>query len=320
MIVVVTGGRGLIGRNVIEKFLSQGHSVRALSRSIVKTKNNKLKWFTGDLDSSELLDSLVIDADIVCHCAGEINNEEQFININYYGTIQIVEASLRAKVRRFIHISSVGVYGNNLHGNINEKSPLSPMNAYEKSKIMADEWLISLKPSVMDIVILRPSTIFDIKMTNQSLKNWIQAIHSGRFFFIGKKNSLVNYVHIGTVKDAISLVATSPLPKKINIYNISHAITIEKFVENVCFVTNVKYPKIRIPFFLILSLSFIMDLAAVILNRKFSLSVSRVKALTSQVIYNSNKIKIEHNFNSNESLEVSLRHVTHYWINKKINE
>ena len=129
MIVVVTGGRGLIGRNVIKNFLSQGYEVRSLTRSSISSNQANLKWYCGNLNGpKKVLNDLVMEADIVCHCAGEIKEESLFLKTNYQGTINIVEASLRSKVKKFIHISSVGVYGKNLQGNINETHELKPMN------------------------------------------------------------------------------------------------------------------------------------------------------------------------------------------------
>ena len=318
MIVAVTGGRGLIGRNVIEKFLSQGFIVRALSRSLITSDNAKLKWFIGSLDSSEkVLDDLVRGANIVCHCAGEIKDESQFIKTNYQGTINIASAAVRLKVKRFIHISSVGVYGNNLSGHIDETQALHAMNAYEKSKIMADEWLINLKSKDMDIIILRPSVVFDIDMLNQSLKNWIKAIYFGRFFFVGRKNSRVNYVHVKVVEDAISSIAVSTLPKKINVYNLSDSITVKSFVSNVCIATNAKYPKVRLPLFFIIPIAICLDFLAAISNRKFALTVSRVKALSSNVNYDSSKIKKDLNFIAKEPVNISLQKVSLYWVNEK---
>ena len=320
MIVAITGGRGLIGRNVIKDFLSKGFEVRSLTRSPISSNHPNLKWFVGDLhDSIKVLNDLVIDADIVCHCAGEIKDESLFIKTNYEGTINLVEASIKSKVKKFIHISSVGVYGKNLQGAIIESDELNPMNAYEKSKILADQWLIDLNSKDIEVTILRPSVVFDVDMKNKSLKHWIESIYSGHFFFIGGKNSRVNYVHVEDVKDAINAIVFQPISKNINIYNLSYSISVEKFVKNICTENNIKYPKLRVPAFLIMGLALFMDFLSTFLNVKLPLSVSRVKALNSNVIYDSSKIANELNFFPKVSLEKRHNGVANIWLSKKKN-
>lgn len=318
MIVVVTGARGLIGRHVIENLLSHGFIVRALSRSKIESKNANLNWFVGSLDSSDqILDDLFRGADIVCHCAGEIIDKSKFLKINYFGTINIASAAIRSKVKRFIHLSSVGVYGNKLNNTVNEQQPLYSMNDYEKSKILADKWLIDLKPKDMEIIILRPSVVFDVDMENQSLKKLIKAVYFGRFFFIGDKNSRVNYVHVKVVRDAITLLTTTPLPKQINIYNLSESILVTSFVKNICTATNVKYPKARLPLFFIKPIAIFMDFLSIILKIRFTLTASRVRALSSNINYDSSKIKKELNFIPKEPMHISLQKVSKCWVNEK---
>ena len=318
MIVAVTGGSGLIGQHLIKFFLSQGFKVRSLTRSSVSSNHSNLKWFVGSLeDTKNVLNNLVLGADIVCHCAGEIKDESLFLKTNYEGTINIVRASLRSKVKKFIHISSVGVYGKNLKGSVSESDGLNPMNPYEKSKILADQWLIDLNSKDMEVTILRPSVVFDVDMKNNSLKHWVESIYSGHFFFIGRKNSRVNYVHVEDVIDAINAISKKPISKNINIYNLSYSITVESFVKNICNDTNKAYPKFRVPYLLIISVAFLMDFLSMICSVKFPLTVARVKALTSSVSYDSSKIEKDLNFFPKESLEIRLTKVAHKWISEK---
>ncbi len=315
MIVAVTGATGFIGRYVINQFLKKGHNVRALSRKTGLSDENNLHWITGDLHASvKLLDEFVKGADVVCHCAGELKNESQYVHTNYEGTINLVTAAVNSRVKRFIHLSSVGVYGYRTSGNIKETEEMCAVNAYEESKIMADNWLQQQKFKQMDLVILRPSIVFGADMPNESLRQWIQSIRSGRFVFVGKSGASANYIHVQTVADAIYSLSDTILPQQKNIYNLSDWMSVEDFVSVICRAADVKYPKIRLPLWFVKLLANCFDRLSLLTKRNYLLTMSRVDALTSVVHYDSTKIHQEIDFVAHKPLHESLYEVTQQWM------
>lgn len=150
MKVALTGGRGFVGRYVLKALESAGHEVLALSREAMEGP-----WVRGSLESPPA--ELFAGVDVLIHCAGEIVDPRFFLSTNFEGTKSLYEASCKAGVSKFIHLSSVGVYGPISNAVVSEESPLNPVGEYENSKAKADEWLLGREEN---IIILRPSIVF----------------------------------------------------------------------------------------------------------------------------------------------------------------
>jgi nucleoside-diphosphate-sugar epimerase len=72
---------------------------------------------------------------------------------------RLVEAALRARVGRLVHVSTADVYGSGHVARVTEKSALKPTHAYERTKLAEEQWLLENRGD-LDVVILRPARIF----------------------------------------------------------------------------------------------------------------------------------------------------------------
>jgi len=267
----------------------------------------------GDLSiNGEHLHEFVRGIDVVIHCAGELINENEFIETNYQGTRHLFSAAQKEGVSRFIHLSSVGVYGRLDFGSVDETAELVAMNSYEYSKILADRWLLS-QESDMDLVIMRPSIVFGCDMPNQSLKQWVKAIKQGSFVFFGSKEASVNYLHVDDLVSALYLLAVEELVERKQIFNLSDCISVEELVEIVCNVMECRCPKVRLPLLLVKGGGYFFDLLSKMIGVKFPLSVSRVNALSSHVSYNSSRLFSNTNYVLKCSLKERLIQVLLHW-------
>ncbi len=107
-ILAITGGTGFVGGRVIALALAAGHKVRALTRR-PQPERAGVTWIAGALDTIDALDTLVAGADVVLHVAGVVNAPDRagFVAGNVTGTQAMVDATTRAGVRRFVHVSSL---------------------------------------------------------------------------------------------------------------------------------------------------------------------------------------------------------------------
>jgi nucleoside-diphosphate-sugar epimerase len=107
-ILAITGGTGFVGGRLIDLALAAGHSVRALTRR-PQPERKGVTWIPGALDTTDALDTLVTGADAVLHVAGVVSAPDRagFIAGNVTGTQAMVDATTRAGVRRFVHVSSL---------------------------------------------------------------------------------------------------------------------------------------------------------------------------------------------------------------------
>ena len=106
--LAITGATGFVGGRLLELALNGDHQVRALTRR-PQPKREGVTWVEGALDKPDSLDRLIEGADAVIHVAGVINAPDAagFEAGNVTGTSAVLAAAEKAKVRRFVHVSSL---------------------------------------------------------------------------------------------------------------------------------------------------------------------------------------------------------------------
>lgn len=297
MIIAITGGSGFIGSLLINKHLLQGDQVRILSRK-PPLKAINVQYFPGDLSNSDVdLSSFVDNVDILYHCAGEVKNESLMQELHVNGTQRLADAA-QGKISRWVQLSSVGAYGACRDGTITEDSKEQPFGVYERTKTESDK---IVKKSGISYAILRPSNVFGVEMTNQSLFQLISMINKGLFFYLGRKGALANYVAVEDVAEALFLCGNRDNALG-EIYNLSQTIAIEKMVFSFSIGLGVKGKFLRLPEFPIRALVKIFAIFP-----KFPLTTTRIDALTCRCTYKSNKIMEELGFKFKSTLEESFQ-------------
>jgi uncharacterized protein YbjT (DUF2867 family) len=106
--LAVTGGTGFVGGRFLAIAVSSGYEIRALTRKW-RPPEEGIDWVEGALDRPDSLQKLCQGAEAVVHIAGAINAPDRagFERINVAGTANMIDAARRAKVKRFIHVSSL---------------------------------------------------------------------------------------------------------------------------------------------------------------------------------------------------------------------
>jgi uncharacterized protein YbjT (DUF2867 family) len=105
--LAVTGGTGFVGQHLLRLALAAGFEVRALTRTS-RPPQGGITWVEGALDRSPSLVQLSEGADAVIHIAGLITGDKAaFESVNIAGTANMIDAARAAKVRRFVHVSSL---------------------------------------------------------------------------------------------------------------------------------------------------------------------------------------------------------------------
>jgi len=168
MTVVVTGACGHIGANLIRALIDSGRPVRSLvhlhNRGIDGLDTESVQ---GDVCDPESLYRAFRDAEVVYHLAACISLSmkgwPQLESINVIGTRNVVEACLRAGVKRFIHFSSIhALQGEPLSVLVDESRPLSDSPGfppYDRSKALAENEVQRGIEKGLDAVILNPTAI-----------------------------------------------------------------------------------------------------------------------------------------------------------------
>lgn len=117
MKLLVTGATGFIGGAICCELTTRGDRVRAFHRASSNTRlldNLPVEHYIGDLNDPASLDRAIKGVDAVIHCAAQLGSMagwQQYNAVTIQGTRAILEAARNAKVRRFIHTSSVAALG-----------------------------------------------------------------------------------------------------------------------------------------------------------------------------------------------------------------
>ena len=160
--IIVTGGLGFIGSNLIDLLISKKYSVINLDKvsyssnfyNLKEHKNNtKYKFIKCDLNSKKI-SNILLKYKPICifnlaaetHVDRSIDGPKNFINSNVLGTFNLLEAFKTFSTKynsKLIHISTDEVYGDILKGRSDEKYSYKPSSPYAASKAASDHLVYS---------------------------------------------------------------------------------------------------------------------------------------------------------------------------------
>jgi nucleoside-diphosphate-sugar epimerase len=165
-----------------------------------------------DLAGTDDLDGLLDGAEVVIHCAGVVRRtatRSEFWAGNVRATERLLAAAARARTPRFVHLSSVGVYGH-AAAPVAEDAPKRPIGAYGESKWAAEQalWRYHAEHGLAAVA-LRPCPIYgprDVRITeairNVGRMRMVPLPHGGR--------RLIDLAYVSDVAEASLAAATAP--------------------------------------------------------------------------------------------------------------
>ncbi len=147
---LITGGAGFIGSHLVEHLVEQGESVRVLDNFLTGKRENltpflkKIELMEGDLRDASACQRAVEDMDFVLHHAALPSVQRSFENpvesteTNVIGTVQLLDACVKAKIRRVIYAASSSAYGDQDEPVKREDLPPRPISPYAVSKLAGE--------------------------------------------------------------------------------------------------------------------------------------------------------------------------------------
>ncbi|MCH4868049.1 NAD-dependent epimerase/dehydratase family protein [Pseudomonas sp. TMW22089] len=152
--VLVTGGAGFIGSNLVDALLAKGHAVRILDdmstgkRCNLPMDNPKVELIEGDVADAALVARVMAGCSAVVHLAAvasvqaSVDDPVRTHQSNFIGTLNVCEAMRESGVKRVVFASSAAVYGNNGEGeSIVEDTPKAPLTPYASDKLASEYYL-----------------------------------------------------------------------------------------------------------------------------------------------------------------------------------
>lgn len=223
--VMVTGGAGYVGSNLVPKLLAAGYQATVLDLYIYGdvfanlASNPNLTEVKGDLRNPSDVQRALAGCDAVIHLACISNDPSFDLNpdlgrsINYDCFRPLVRASKDAGVKRFIYASSSSVYGIKNDTNVTEDLPLEPLTDYSKYKAMCEEVLDQEREPGFVAVTLRPATVcgyaprLRLDLTVNILTS--HAINNGRITVFGGEQLRPN-LHVDDMTDLYLQLLEAP--------------------------------------------------------------------------------------------------------------
>ena len=153
MKILITGGAGFIGSNIAKAALQAGHQVHILDNLQTGYQENlaplDVQFTQGDIRDQKLVEDITQGKDCIVHCAASVGNVRSLENpledaeVNYLGTINVLEAMKKNAVPKIVYSSSSAGYGEPQYLPNDEAHPLNPDSPYGVSKIAAEKLILS---------------------------------------------------------------------------------------------------------------------------------------------------------------------------------
>jgi len=218
MKILVTGGAGFIGSNVVDAYIEKGYEVIVvddLSSGKKENLNKKAKFYNLDICDKSLEEVFEEGIDIVNHHAAQVDVRKSIADpafdarINIEGSLNILENCQKYKIKKIIFASSGGViYGE--CGNLppNEDSPISPISPYGVSKYAMECYLSAYEKIYgLKYTALRYGNVYGPRQDPYG-EAGVVAIFSGKMLNNGEVNifgdgeQVRDYVYVGDVAKA----------------------------------------------------------------------------------------------------------------------
>ena len=271
--VLVTGANGFIGQHLVRKLVDSGHTVRTLSNGDSKLyffKYDEVDRRTADISNRELISGVMEGIDTVYHLAAIARNDlrmawDDYCAVNVLGTVNLLEEAKAAGVKKFVFISTVEAagFGDGTRPRT-ETDPPNPVNNYGKSKLQAEEQVLSgawpMKCTVLRLpMIYGPGTFLIVPKL-------FGMVRRGVYPLIGSGRTKMEFCFVDNVVNGI-ILAGERKESDGELFYISdeRSYSIKEVVSNIAKSMDKKVIFIHIPTFIASFLGLCWEIAAKIL-------------------------------------------------------
>ena len=221
--VLITGGAGFLGINLVRHLLKRGYAVASLDvEEFDYPERDRVEVIKGDIRDKAALDRAVAGADFVVHTAAALPlySSEDIYTTDVEGTRNVLDAALRHGVKRVVHISSTAVYGIPDHHPLYETDKLEGVGPYGQAKIQAEMVCLEYRARGLVVPIIRPKSFVGPERLGvfALLYDWAYTGHN--FPMIGSGNNRYQLLDVEDLCDAIALCLTLPEERVNDTFNI----------------------------------------------------------------------------------------------------
>ena len=256
MEILITGGNGLLGRNLVAALHDRGDSVRVLilpAEDASWLEDQGVAVHRGDIRRRETLAAPMRGVDAVLHLAGMMGvwrPVEEYSAANVTGTENVCRAALSEGVSRLVHISSWTVYGMALGAHVGEDFPLRPFREpYAITKAAGDTVVQRMiVEDGLPAVIIRPDTFFG-PGDQLHFGRMADRLKSGRAIIVGRGDNALPFVYVSDVVQGV-LLALDQERAVGHVYNIAtdRPLTQQQFLNAIAREIGASPPLLHVPY------------------------------------------------------------------------
>jgi nucleoside-diphosphate-sugar epimerase len=255
--VLVTGATGFLGHKTALRFFKEGFSVTGMGRNKKigeELQSQGVSFVCVDLENSTDVENALGGFDAVIHC-GALSSPwgayKDFYQANVIGTKNIVEACLKQKVRRLVHVSTPTLYvdtKDRLQVKESDPLPKSGINDYAKTKKMAEALIKEGSIKGLETLIIRPQGIVGPGDTS-ILPRLIRVAQKGTLPVIGQGENWIDLTYVDNVVQALFLAYQAPKEALGFEYNITNdePVRLYEMLDVIFEELGFKYRKKKIP-------------------------------------------------------------------------
>jgi 2-alkyl-3-oxoalkanoate reductase len=321
---LVTGATGFIG-NAIAKTLKQRNDnvyglIRQAEQAQVLQRDN-LDYRMGDIRDRASLKPAFKDMHVVIHSAGLVTDwgrPEEFIQINFHGTKNVLEVCSEMGIKRVIYISTADIFGYPADHPVNENSPIKKSSSwYAKSKIMAEELARRYADNrELDMTIIYPTWVYG-EGDRHFVPEIIDNILNGQMIFFAKtKRTFFGLSYVENLSHAICFLMDDPgsIGERFLVSD-EPQITFQEFVNILAGKVGHKEIHLNLPYWLAYAVAGMMEATCKALgkNRRPLLTRYAVSWFGNSVIYDTTKLKSlgwNQRYSIQEGIEKTMKHIT----------
>ena len=210
--VLITGGSGFLGINMIRKLLEEGVTdITSLDlEPFDYPEADKINTVKGDIRDKAVVEKCMEGVNWVIHTAAALPlyTKEEIMTTDVDGTRNLLEAAHKAGVERFVHISSTAVYGIPDHHPLYEDDKLDGVGPYGVAKIEAEKVCFEYREKGMCVPVIRPKSFIGPERLGVFALFYDWAKDGHNFPMIGSGNNRYQLLDVADLCDAVWLCLT----------------------------------------------------------------------------------------------------------------
>jgi nucleoside-diphosphate-sugar epimerase len=215
--VLVTGGTGFTGKNLVGKLVGMGANVRVIARSgssVDEEWASSVEWFRGNVYNPDVVRDAVEGVHYVFHVAACFRDaaaeEDEYGKVHVKSTQLLARAAVKQpSFRRFIHTSTIGVHGHVADPPASETAPYNPGDTYQDTKLEGELWIRDFaEREGLPLVVIRPAAIMG--PSDRRLLKLFKFAKRGFFPLLDGHDTLYHLIHVEDLTDCMLLSAHHP--------------------------------------------------------------------------------------------------------------